>query len=489
VPNDIIGFRGKNFHIEEASIMKKKLSLFLLLLLLSFPTVLPALAKEKVNFYLDGNPIIFKETPQIVNSMTYAPASEIFAQMGFIEEEANTNFTVYSGNVSSDCSLSEVFKKIKFYPVYTTNQQLFIHLQTAAALTGKNISYDASTSNFTLFPKKAEKPIRIVISNVPSEKFLLTYNKSECNLFLDASSESYSGISDFLQKLDTEFLSLYLIVTHPSQVTNLKSFLSNIHVSQIIENSQVYSLEAYQQKLSLLSYFYDPDTSKKTSKYDNLSKLEYSFHWKATPGSVAYLTFDDGPSLNTVKILDTLKKYNVKATFFVLGKNVEKYPQILKRIVNEGHAVGNHGYSHVYSNIYQSTDSLLEEVKITEEAIARISGIKPNLFRAPGGSNYRLDSEMRQALYSREYLIFDWNVSSLDSTSTAPPVDFIVSSVLKGVQGKKSAIILMHDANAKITSAQSVEQIIKGLQKMGYRLDKITENTTPCVQPLPKKSR
>ena len=102
----------------------------------------------------------------------------------------------------------------------------------------------------------------------------------------------------------------------------------------------------------------------------------------------AFLTFDDGPSSNTSDILDILKQENVPATFFVLGVNVDKYPQTVKRIYEEGHYIANHGYSHIYSSIYQSPQSVLDEYNQCEDSVKKAIGeneYNSHLFRFPGG--------------------------------------------------------------------------------------------------------
>ena len=106
---------------------------------------------------------------------------------------------------------------------------------------------------------------------------------------------------------------------------------------------------------------------------------------KTLPNTV-YLTFDDGPSSRTSEILDILKKENIKATFFVIGKEGEKEPEIMRRIVEEGHTLGIHTYSHVYTNVYASVESYLEDFNRTYELIYEATGLKTEIFRFPGGS-------------------------------------------------------------------------------------------------------
>ena len=102
---------------------------------------------------------------------------------------------------------------------------------------------------------------------------------------------------------------------------------------------------------------------------------------------IAYLTFDDGPSINTGKILDILKRYDIKATFFVVGRSDDNSKNLYKRIVKEGHAIGNHTYSHEYKTLYSSEENFLSDFKKLEHHIYDITGIKMDIMRFPGGSN------------------------------------------------------------------------------------------------------
>ena len=125
------------------------------------------------------------------------------------------------------------------------------------------------------------------------------------------------------------------------------------------------------------------DTKKFINEIDNI--------YNGEEGKRVFLTFDDGPSAEvTPHILDILKEYNIKATFFVVGNRVNVYSDIVKRAYDEGHYIGNHGYSHKYSNIYKSVDSVIDEYNKTEEIIRKALG-NPNysshLFRFPGGSH------------------------------------------------------------------------------------------------------
>ena len=138
---------------------------------------------------------------------------------------------------------------------------------------------------------------------------------------------------------------------------------------------------------------------------------------------VAYLTFDDGPSQTvTPQILDLLKQEDIKATFFVLGSRVKANPDLVKREYQEGHFIANHGYSHEYSQIYKSVDSVIDEYNKTETQIQKAIGIEnyhSHLFRFPGGSNggkyAKLKSQAKEELHKHDISFIDWNALTSDA--------------------------------------------------------------------------
>ena len=192
---------------------------------------------------------------------------------------------------------------------------------------------------------------------------------------------------------------------------------------------------------------------------------------------IAYLTFDDGPSVNTGEILDILKKYDIKATFFVVGRSDDNSKNLYKRIVKEGHAIGNHTYSHEYKTLYSSEKDFLSDFKKLEHHVYDITGIKMDIMRFPGGSNtiipnkYSDDKFMvrmiAKMLYDG-YQYFDWNVDSRDAKAAKQNKDIIVSSVLKGVKNNNPAIILFHDSLPKTTTVEALPIIIEKLLEEGY---------------------
>ena len=134
-----------------------------------------------------------------------------------------------------------------------------------------------------------------------------------------------------------------------------------------------------------------------------------------------YLTFDDGPSSNTDKILDVLKEYDVKAAFFVVCKTDEQSIRAYQRIVEEGHTLAMHSYSHIYNEIYESKDNFMEDLEMLQEHLYQITGIWPRFYRFPGGSSNTVSStdmqELAACLKENGITYFDWNIASGDAIS------------------------------------------------------------------------
>ena len=192
----------------------------------------------------------------------------------------------------------------------------------------------------------------------------------------------------------------------------------------------------------------------------------------------AFLTFDDGPSEVTNQILDTLKQEKVKATFFVLGSNVKTLPNVVKRIYDEGHYIANHGYSHVYSKIYASPQTVLDEFNQCNDAVKeaiQVPEYNSHLFRFPGGlagGKYAtIKNEANELLKQNEVMHIDWNSLTGDAETNNLSIEFELQRLRETSEGKNSLIILMHDAQAKKTTADALPNIIAYLKEQGYKFE------------------
>lgn len=196
-----------------------------------------------------------------------------------------------------------------------------------------------------------------------------------------------------------------------------------------------------------------------------------------------YLTFDDGPSVNTSKILDILKERNIKATFFVIGQEDDESRELYRRIVAEGHTLGMHSFSHKYDAIYKSRESFAEDMLHLQSYLKEVTGIAPDLIRFPGGSSNGVSNvDIKELIrYVREqgWTYFDWNVVSGDATSQVYTPDELVANVMNDVIKYDTSVVLMHDSSAKGSTVDALVPMIDQLQAMGAELLPIDENTKP----------
>lgn len=188
-----------------------------------------------------------------------------------------------------------------------------------------------------------------------------------------------------------------------------------------------------------------------------------------------FVTFDDGPSTVTPQILDTLKQENVKATFFVLGSRVEAQPDMVKRMYEEGHFIANHGYSHKYTAIYQSPQTVLDEFNKCNEAVRKaiqVPEYNSHLFRFPGGvvgGKYAgIKSQAAELLKQNNIMYVDWNALTGDAETNNLSVELEIKRLQETISGRNSVVLLMHDAQAKTVTAEALPQIISYLREQGY---------------------
>lgn len=200
---------------------------------------------------------------------------------------------------------------------------------------------------------------------------------------------------------------------------------------------------------------------------------------------VAYLTFDDGPSKNTLKILTILDKYKIKATFFVNGSSSPYAISTYKTIINKGHSIGNHTYSHEYCNIYKSTNDFVHDFNKLQNHLNKCIGIKPNIVRLPGGSNNLVSHkyggksimcDISRYLIKNGFTYFDWNIDSTDASTKVQSKEKIVNSILNTSKRKSAIIVLMHDSSVKKTTVEALPEVIDGLKKQGFEFRKLSPN-------------
>lgn len=197
-----------------------------------------------------------------------------------------------------------------------------------------------------------------------------------------------------------------------------------------------------------------------------------------------YLTFDDGPSKYTEEILAILDQYQVKATFFVVGKEDEASQEALQRIVAKGHTLGLHSYSHKYDEIYESEEAFSKDFIRLQNYVYDVTGVRSNIYRFPGGSSNTVSEldmkEFARYLEEQDVEYYDWNISSEDGGKKLLDAETIVENSITDIEKYETSIILMHDSADKPTTVEALPTIIESILAMEDTVIlPITEDTVP----------
>lgn len=230
-----------------------------------------------------------------------------------------------------------------------------------------------------------------------------------------------------------------------------------------------------------INYEVVDSSNNKTSIKRNVTVRERPIYYG---DGIIYLTFDDGPSNLTGKILDILDEEGIKATFFVTSGG-----EYVKRAYNSGHTIALHTYSHNYSYVYASESNYFTDLNNVSDSVYNTIGIRPNIIRFPGGSsntvsrNYNkgIMSRLVNDVTSRGYIYFDWNIDSNDAGGDGYNSNKIYNNVINGLSHNKTNVVLMHDSSSHASSADALRDIIKYGKNNGYSFKAISSNT-PIVR-------
>lgn len=193
-----------------------------------------------------------------------------------------------------------------------------------------------------------------------------------------------------------------------------------------------------------------------------------------------YLTFDDGPSELTSQVLDILKEEEISATFFVLGKLAERNPELIRRMVEEGHTIGNHTYNHDYEELYEHFAGFWEQLQRTEDILESLIGERPRIVRAPGGTYRNFDPFYFYYLDQAGYQVYDWNIDSGDSRARDVSAKQIIETVKEG-PFPHEVHVLLHDGAGHASSVEALPQIIRFFKNKGYQFQSITPEVKPIL--------
>jgi len=255
-----------------------------------------------------------------------------------------------------------------------------------------------------------------------------------------------------------------------------------------IEEYRFYQASLQEEKHYLQQYIFDYQEKIKELE-EKLGRLPGEGKPPTEKDRVAYLTFDDGPGENTLKLLEILREHEVKATFFVNGEDTPYGRDVYRRMVDEGHVLGNHTYSHNYHEIYRDVESFMKDYMKLEKLVYQATATRPEIMRFPGGSNNTVSisvsgrdimKDITEKILEEGYSYFDWNVYGFDGTRPTPSPSGISDAVLnKARLIEDRAIILLHDNDYNTSTIKALPQIIEGLREQGYRFDTLDRGTPP----------
>lgn len=266
-------------------------------------------------------------------------------------------------------------------------------------------------------------------------------------------------------------------------------YLKNIKAVDDFDPEPVIKVDDSQVDLSKLGTYKVVYTASDRSKNKKEYECSVSVVNQLTPvdqgqsnEKIVYLTFDDGPSANTKKILDILDKYNAKATFFVTGAN-PKYNYLIKEAHQKGHTIALHTYSHKYDQVYRSVDAYFDDLTKVGNIVKDEIGFVPHYIRFPGGSSNTISkrycpgimTQLTKEVKNRGYQYYDWNADSTDASGNNVAVSQLIAN---GTSSQANNInLLCHDTDAKGTTVQALPSIIEYYQQKGYQFKAIDDHS------------
>ena len=261
------------------------------------------------------------------------------------------------------------------------------------------------------------------------------------------------------------------------RINELDTEMANMAISAMIAEKETQARVVNLDALGIGDDFYEAadDIDSENVVWSYMTEGELVEH-------KVYLTFDDGPSTNTEEILEILSQYDIKATFFVIGRTDEHALEMYKRIVEEGHTLAMHSYSHKYSEVYRSTSGFEEDLTKIRDLLEETTGVRPAFYRFPGGSSNTVSKgnilKYIDILDQYGITYFDWNISSGDATSNSITAEEIIENSLDGIEKRHTSVILLHDTNTKGTTVEALPAIIEGILSIpNTEILPITEDT------------
>lgn len=284
-------------------------------------------------------------------------------------------------------------------------------------------------------------------------------------------------------------LSLVLLILYCKQASDYKETKEELETVIMQQNELMEKLDAINstastQTVSAEENKVNYDGMAETSEESDKSAVSFETGREDWPKKV-YLTFDDGPSSNTAKILDILKDHGVHANFFCVGTENKELREMYRRILDEGHVLGMHSYSHKYNEIYSSKQAFTNDLDKITQLIFDETGFTPKYYRFPAGSANDVSSvdvdTLIPVLEARGLKYFDWNVASGDATNPMLSKEKIIENSLSNIDKHEETMILFHDLGNKTSTVEALSTIIEALQEHRIPIALI-DDTTPQIK-------
>lgn len=245
-------------------------------------------------------------------------------------------------------------------------------------------------------------------------------------------------------------------------------------ITDDVDPSPVMDIDMSQVNTSVPGVYTVVITGKDRSGNETKEEVAVTVEGADSPDAkIVYLTFDDGPSENTAKVLDVLQQYGIKATFFVTGNNAG-YRENIVRAYQEGHAIGLHSYTHQYASVYSSVDAYFQDLSQVKDMVEQLTGKRSDLIRFPGGSSNTVSasytpgimSQLVHLVRNKGYQYFDWNCSSSDAAGDNVPVQQIIDYATSSTS--QYVVVLFHDSQGKGTTPEALPSVIEHYRSQGY---------------------
>lgn len=295
-------------------------------------------------------------------------------------------------------------------------------------------------------------------------------------------SRNRSGRGSYHRRKHTLFGILSAILVIVAVVLAVFTFSLKSQLNNKTDELQKQSQTVEQYKKEIEQYKKDAEQYKQNAadwqkKYEDLAAAKKN----DKQGKICYLTFDDGPSSNTLKIIEILKKYNAKGTFFVIGNSRTDY---MKNIVDSGNAIALHSYTHTYEKIYASQSAYFDDLEKIHALVKEKTGVDTKMIRFPGGSSNTVSKismkQLAQAVEDKGYTYYDWNCDSGDAGGNNVAPERLLAHIKNDTGSQKRLTVLMHDTEAKSTTVTALPQIIEYLRSKGYTFDVLSNKTEAC---------